>query len=96
LKDRQVKIDENLRVLRVKELRLDEQVRRDIEKSEQDILLQDGELRVVELQLQATIEALVEIEKEIEMLKVQKLQEIKRTIAQMYKAKNYDSQKVRI
>ena len=47
---------------------LEEQVRRDIDKSEQELRFQANELKVVELQLQATIEALVEIDREKESL----------------------------
>lgn len=48
------------------------------------------------MQFQATIDALVELDREIEVLKSQKLMEIKKTVQKMFKAKNYDSQKVRI
>lgn len=56
-------------MLRVKEMRLEEQVARDIRKTQHELALQETELAVIQMQFQATIEALVELDREIEVLK---------------------------
>ena len=54
------------------------------------------ELAIVEYQLQAAVDAMCEIDKEIEALRAARCLEIKKAIATLFKHRNYDNHKVRV
>lgn len=96
MKKKQGQIEENGEKIVDLSRKHKEVIEYEITKIQMDLNVQNHELQIVEYQLQAAVDAMCEVDKEIDVLRTARCLEIKKQVAALFKHRNYDNHKVRV